>query len=103
MTNLSRDVTHYNFLKQFKHQNKFTCEPASISFALYGKNSAFSRLHCDPEGFSSAIKLVSGCKIWAVMISGTEAEDGPVACLDNWRNWYKCKWDVTVLSKEDTM
>ena len=74
-----------------------------LSFALYSKVGAITRIHCDPDGLTTAVKIASGCKLWAVMVKGSEEEGYPTASRDNLRNWMKAKWEVAVLSEGDIM
>jgi hypothetical protein len=37
------------------------------------------------------------------MTSGFEEEGHPMACIKNWKEWYKCKWDAAFLEEGDIM
>jgi len=83
------------------------CLPPALGFSLIGKASAVSRLHCDPEGASSVVRIESGAKLWAVMVEGppndNRDESSVLANAYNFRNWSKARWDVAFLEAGDTM
>jgi hypothetical protein len=74
-----------------------------MTFALYGKSCALSRLHCDAEGVATAVRIETSSKVWAIMTSRFEEEGHPTASIKNWKGWFSCHWDVAFLEPGDTM
>ena len=74
-----------------------------MSFALFGTNGAVSRVHCDPEGVASVIRIESGCKIWAMMLQESECDPDPSASLDNLKDWANRRWAVSLVMSGDVV
>jgi hypothetical protein len=68
-----------------------------FEFTLRALPSAVSRIHMDSEGASSLVKVLSGIKLWAVMIL-----DAPGTMTD-WKEWASRDWDVAVLKPGDAV
>jgi len=72
-------------------------------FILYGRQGAFSRIHCASDGYASRIKIGNGAKFWYVMVKGDEPEGHPTCSLSNWKNWAEADWDMVFLEAGDIM
>jgi hypothetical protein len=100
---LLRTITHERLAKEIAEANGFKLDPPDTDFALFGKESAFSRPHVDPMGTCTHVFLHSGAKIWCVATRGNEELGKPTCTIDNLKTWATIGWDAAFLEKGDSM
>lgn len=70
-----------------------------FTFALYGQQGAFTRLHMDPTGGSTVIECKSGLKLWFILLDPPE----DVSRVDCLRAWPSHKWQAVLLRAGDVL
>jgi hypothetical protein len=85
-----------------------SCAGPPLTFSLFGKGSAVSRIHIDSEGACTYVKIESGSKLWFIMVKSAPSEPGSDEIAElgsphNFCHWYKAKWDVAFLEPGDIM
>jgi hypothetical protein len=99
---LNRSLSHIRQASLPSKLTGFKCGTPQLSFSLFGKSSAFSRNHLDPDGVVSAIMVETGSKIWAVHCQDADGLEA-VPDLKRVKKWAKARWDAAFLEPGDTM
>lgn len=95
-----RNNSAYSHGLQLLEKTGLLLDLPKLAFGLRGKESALSRLHCDPDGLLSVIQLLSGKKIWIIQVT---TENVPPLTLENLKRWGSKYWEVIFLEEGDTM
>jgi hypothetical protein len=79
------------------------------AYALLGQTRVKSRVHSDPEGAGTVIRVLRGQKNWYVLVNSHLGDkncslyDDLELYVDNMQNWSEKYWDMGELSVGDTL
>jgi hypothetical protein len=72
-------------------------------YALYAMRSAVSRPHRDPGSTTSVVQVLTGFKLWFILLRDGEDERRWESTYDSIYHWNGRRWAVVFLQANDTM